>query len=130
MVSKSELQNFKKNNSFTSQNIKSIKEYCTDTFFHKVVNRSLRKFSHPKQYFFLAFPISTLSSAIKANHQKTIDKLFKNKKTVILYRGCLFSEDEISDLEANCGEYIELQGYTSTSLKEEVAWNFYGNLLM
>ena len=70
--------------------------YTKASFFHKVLNKSLRMLDHPKYLAFLRLPFSDLFLSIKEIYQKQKEKLFEKKESFTCYRGCSFRKEEIS----------------------------------
>ena len=69
-------------------------------------------------------------NAIKQVYQQKQSnwELRQNKLTV--YRGGYYSEEEMTELKNSIGNYMEIEGFMSTSLKKTPCWEFISNTLV
>ena len=97
------------------------------------MNIGLRALNLPYELVYLRLPFSHLFWSIKflyQRHKRAIfdDKREKNKnRTIKLYRGCSLKYSEIQDLKKNVGDFIEAEGFLSTSLEPKIALSFIVN---
>ena len=62
--------------------------------------------------------------------KRAVEEKKNEERTVRLYRGCSVTEEEVKQLKANEGGYIQAEGFLSTSMLESVTEKFKKNLLM
>ena len=105
-----------------------IKLYKIESFFYPLLNNGIRKFlPDPEQIAYFRKPFADLFNAIKQVYQQKQSnwELRRNKLTV--YRGAYYSESEMAELKENIGNYMEIEGFMSTSIKKAPCWPFISN---
>ena len=126
------MDSFKVKRSFDS----CLREYTKETFFHRIINIGLRMLWTPYELVYLRLPFSQIFWSIRSLYHRHKTAIFQKKKkkneerTIKLYRGCELTEKEIRDVANSMNEYIEAEGFLSTTLSEDMASVFAVNVLM
>ena len=126
------MDSFKVKRSFDS----CLREYTKETFFHRIINIGLRMLSTPYELAYLRLPFSHIFWSIRCLYRRHKKAIFQKKKkknekrTIKLYRGCELAEKEIKEVKSSINEYIEAEGFLSTTLSEDMASAFLGNVIM
>ena len=101
-----------------------LTEYTRESFFHRVLNIGLRSFRTPDELMYLRLPFSHLFWSIKSLYHRHKRALFQNKKeknenrSIFFYRGFEMSKEELRKLKKSIEQYIEMEGFISTSMCE------------
>ncbi|CAF0799761.1 unnamed protein product [Adineta steineri] len=102
-----------------------IKWYTKSCFLFKLINKALRTEDIDQLHTFRLF-IADLSLNLATEHQKLKER-YKDKETILLYRGTQLQNEELQRLQENVGNLISTNGYLSTSYSRTVALMFAGN---
>ena len=106
-------------------------EYTLATFYHKMLNMSLRAFNKQSigEFGFIGFLFSDIYLSIREEYPKQFECILGGE-TATFYRGCQLLDSEIEFLSRNIGECIQLEGFSSTSLKIEIGKQFTENVFL
>ncbi|CAF1193842.1 unnamed protein product [Didymodactylos carnosus] len=112
---KKELQNIEEfEKSYSVDN--AINWYTRDSYVFKLINKALRTEDAQALYTF-RFYLVDLRAQLSENHQLILDY----HDTLILYRGCKLTQDEIERLKDGIGQLISTNGFLSTSENRDIA---------
>ena len=92
--------------------------YTRNSFFNKALNNCLR-IATADSILYSRLIIKDLQTAIRCwFHERP------KKFSGLLYRGCCFSKEEWTNLQANTGKEVQMYGFLSTSKEEKIAHSF------
>jgi hypothetical protein len=119
----------------TKLQVKScLKEYTSESFFHRLLNIGLRALKRPFELAYLRLPFSHLFWSIKRIYHRHKRAIFSEKKEerkkVMLYRGFKIDEKELKKVWKSLNGYVQIEGFLSTTLKASVADGFVTNAKM
>jgi hypothetical protein len=119
----------------TKLRVKScLKEYTSESFFHRLLNIGLRALKRPSELAYLRLPFSHLFWSIKCiyhRHKRAISAEKKEEsKKVMLYRGFKIDEKELKRIRKSSNGHLQIEGFLSTTLTASVADRFVTNAKM
>ena len=78
----------------------------------------------------MRLPFSDVYLSLKDLYRQQYLRMFEGRQEITCYRGCQMSEEEIKFFAENTGEYIQMEGFLSTSLWRAVGENFINNTFL
>ena len=107
------------------RNVKmSISNYTMPTAFHKILNTGLRVLKSPAESAYLQLPYSDLFySILETYHEQSK----KTNEGFLCYRRGFLTAREFRQLQNSPEEYIQLEGFTSTTKVKKITNLFKGN---
>lgn len=96
--------------------------YVRETFYYVLTNSILRLSRTAEEFRPCTIPFNETYHAIKHYYKKYRLETKNKKKQIVVYRGAKLRNSDVKALAV--GSYIELLGFTSTSLKRSEAEKF------
>ena len=113
-----QIEEFRRN--YKSQD--AIFWYTKESFVYHLLNRALRTEDFEALYIFRFF-LADLCRQLKVEHEKLCQNQLQSP-ILTLYRGGHISREELDDLKKTVDNITSLNGFISTSLKQEIAMDF------
>ena len=104
------------------RSLSCISLYTKESFFYHILNQALRSLKSPFHSYYVRLPFQDLFKSVYQLYQAQKQEEFR-KKDFKCYRGCKLSAEELDFFENSIGGYVQLEGFISASLKEDIAVN-------
>ena len=125
----SEISSFYRNNVKKPQIEEHIREYTRENFYYQIINQALRRLRSPVDSYFLRRPFQDLFFSILETYLSQRNDDFR-KANFSCFRGCKMPREEFELLKQNKDGYLQMEGFTSTSLSLLKAVGFMTNTLV
>lgn len=110
----------------TYESDQSIWWYTRDSPLYRILNKALR-FQDYQTLFAFRFFISDIAKQINIQYEKYL-RINHKRTPFMVYRGQMIHLNELEILKKNIGEYLSMNSFFSTSLKESIALKFIQSL--
>ena len=119
------LKNFQQQYLKIENNQDYIKKYTDDSFFYHLLNQALRRLNTPSDTFYIRQPFQDIFFEVIRQYveQKNLD--FRKKEQFSCYRACKISKDEYDDFSTNIGGFVQMEGFLSSSLEQDVGLRYF-----
>ena len=101
---------------------RSIWWYTRESPLYRILNKALR-FQDYQTLFAFRFFISDIAKQINIHYEKYL-RMNNTRTPFMVYRGQMIHLNELEILKKNIGEYLSMNSFFSTSLKESIALKF------
>ena len=110
----------------TYDSIRAIWWYTRESCLYRILNKALRHQDYSTLFAFRFF-ISDIAKEINIHYEKYL-RTNTTRSAFVVYRGQAIHENELDMLKKNIGEYLSMNSFFSTSLKESIALKFIRSL--